>query len=137
MKLWLACAAMAVIVFIGMNAATPQARASAPLVITLSSRNPQGATLTQVIHRRSTIEQLLADLSQLRATTPSPSCSPNYAGDYRALVAYADGTTTTLIAEKGGCQRIVLHGRSRRVGADPRLLRDFDALFPPDWQTGF
>ncbi len=137
MKLWFACAALAVILFIGTNAALPRPASSAAQVITLSSRNPQGATLTQVIHRRSTIEQLLADLAQLRATTPSPSCSANHAGDYRAQVSYADGTSATLIAEKGGCQRVVLQGRSRRVGADPRLLRDFDALFPPDWQTGF
>jgi type II secretory pathway component PulM len=137
MKLWLACAALAIILFIGTNAAIAQPASSPAQVITLSSRNPQGAMLTQVIHRRSTIEQVLADLAQLRATTPSPSCSANRAGDYRAVVTYADGTSTTLIADKGGCQQVVLQGRSRRVGADPRLLRDFDALFPPDWQTGF
>jgi hypothetical protein len=139
MKVWLLCAAVAVALFVvGSRAmAQPMTPPALPVAITISSSNGAGATLTQVIHRRPTIEQVLADLTQLRASTPALSCPVNHAGQYAAVLAYSGGVQTRLTAEKGGCERVVVEGSQHRAGLDPTLLRDFDALFPPDWQTGF
>jgi hypothetical protein len=90
-----------------------------------------------VIHRRATIEQVVQDLAEFRAATPM-WCQGNDAGEYRAIFSYANGVETHVTVEKGRCQQVSVTaaGRSNRTGVDPKLLQDFDDLFPPSWQTG-
>ncbi|HEX3629344.1 MAG TPA: hypothetical protein VHW91_02650 [Candidatus Dormibacteraeota bacterium] len=141
MKIWL----LAVVIAGGLFAAgsallkPPPAKLGAdPDAIVLTSINAQGATLTQTIHERSVIRQLSGDLKRLASIAPS-SCTRSDQGRYLAVFGYPGGGSTTLTAEKGGCQRITISGEgwpADRSWSDPTLLRDFDALFPPSWQTG-
>lgn len=143
MKLWLLALAVATGLFVAGSAllAQPVRRQIAlPDAISLTSINAQGAALTQTIHQRSTIERLVTDLDRLSPLEATAgSCGPSTAGRYRAVLGYVDGGRTTVNADKAGCQRIVISGKGWSAGrswTDPILLRDFDALFPPSWQTG-
>jgi hypothetical protein len=143
MKVWLLALAVATGVFVAANALffdQPSAGMPAvPQAIELTTINAQGASLTQTIHERSTIDRLSLDLGQLRPERDAAVCVPNTEGRYVAVFRYAAGRSTTLTADKGGCQGIQVSGpgwsRGRRW-SDATLLGDFDALFPPSWQTG-
>ena len=143
MKVWLLVVAVAAGLFVAANAVLfRQPPAPAPILpqaIELTTINGQGAALTQTIHQRSTIDQLSLDLGQLTAQNHPASCGQSSDGRYVAVFRYAAGRVTTLMADKGGCQRIMVSGpgwSGGRSWSDPALLRDFDALFPPSWQTG-
>jgi hypothetical protein len=143
MKLWLLAVAVAIGLFMTGSALLAQPirrQAALPNAISLTSINARGAALVQTIHQRSTIERLVTDLNRLSPLDAGgPSCDRSTAGRYRAVLGYANGGRTTVIADKAGCQRIVISGKGWSAGrswTDPILLRDFDALFPPSWQTG-
>lgn len=141
MKLWLLALGVAAVLFVAANAIFLQPSpvlVSVPQAVDLTTINAQGAALTQTIHQRSTIDRLSLDLSRL---TPggAAACPQTGSGRYVAIFRYLGGRSTTLSAEKGGCQRITVSGpgwASGRRWSDPAMLRDFDALFPPSWQTG-
>lgn len=143
MKVWLVALAVAAGVFVAANAflfrqASPAAP-SVPQAIELTTVNAQGAALTQTIHERSTLDRLSLDLGQLAPQSDAAACGQSTDGRYVAVFRYAAGSSTTLTADKGGCQRIVVSGPGwsrARSWSDPALIRDFDALFPPSWQTG-
>ena len=143
MKVWLLAVAVAAGVFVAANVLlfrqpSPGAP-SLPQAIELTTINAQGAALTQTIHERSTIDRLSLDLGQLRPERDAAACGQSTDGRYLAVFRYAAGRSTTLTADKGGCQRIMVSGPGWSAGrswSEPALLRDFDALFPPSWQTG-
>lgn len=140
MKLWLGVllAAIGIFVVVQWWAVAPSAVRALPQTVTVSNSNAKGATLTMVIHRRATIEQVLQDLEQFRAATPILRCPENDAGVYRAVLSYANGTKTSVTVQKGRCQQVSIAsaGNGHTTGVDPKLLQDFDDLFPPTWQTG-
>jgi hypothetical protein len=143
MKLWLLALAVAIGLFVAGSALLAQPirrQAALPNAISLTSVNTQGAALTQTIHQRSTIERLVTDLDRLSPLEAGgASCDRSTAGRYRAVLGDANGGRMTVIADKAGCHRIVISGKGWSAGrswTDPILLRDFDALFPPSWQTG-
>jgi hypothetical protein len=142
MKLWLLALFIAIGLFAAGSALLRQPSAPAPSVpqaIELTTINAQGAALTQTIHQRATIDRLSLDLGQLTPEDGAARCRTSTDGRYVAVFRYAARRSTTLTADKGGCQRIVVSGpgwSAARSWSDPALLRDFDALFPPSWQTG-
>ncbi|HEY9287932.1 MAG TPA: hypothetical protein VIT43_07915 [Candidatus Dormibacteraeota bacterium] len=143
MKLWLLALAVAAGLFVAANAFLfRQASSPAPSVpqaIELTTINAQGAALTQMIHERSTIDRLSLDLGQLTTQREGAGCGQGTDGRYLAVFRYATGRSTTLTADKSGCQLILVSGPGWSAGrrwSGPALLRDFDALFPPSWQTG-
>lgn len=141
MKLWLLALAIAAGLFVAANALLFRQPSAAPIVpeaIELTSINGEGAALTQTIHQRSTIDRLSLDLGQLMPQRRSGQCSPGNSGQYRAVFRYGAGRATTITADKG-CEHILVSGPGwdRTISwSGPALVRDFDALFPPSWQTG-
>lgn len=143
MKVWLLAVAFAAGLFLAANALLFRQPSpgvtTAPEAIELTTINGQGAALTQTIHERSTIDRLSLDLGRLTPQSETAACGQSADGRYVAVFRYAAGRSTTLTADKGGCQRILVSGpgwSGGRSWSGPALLRDFDALFPPSWQTG-
>ena len=143
MKVWLLVLAVAAGLFVAANAVLFRQPSTGtptlPQAIELTTINGQGAALTQTIHERSTIDRLSLDLAQLTPERDAAPCGQSTDGRYVAVFRYAAGRSTTLTADKGGCQRILVAGpgwSGGRSWSGPALLRDFDALFPPSWQTG-
>jgi hypothetical protein len=142
MKVWLLALGVAVGLFVTANAFLLRKPSPTPAVaqaIELTTINAQGAALTQTIHERATIDRLSLDLDQLTPERDVAPCGQSVDGRYIAIFRYAAGRSTTLTADKGGCQRILVSGPGWSAGrrwSGPSLLRDFDALFPPSWQTG-
>jgi hypothetical protein len=142
MKVWLLALVIAGAIFVAGTALLREPSApttSLPQAIELTTINAQGAALTQTIHQRATIDRLSLDLGQLTPQDSAAPCQQSADGRYVAVFRYGAGRSTTLTADKGGCQRIAVSGPGWSPGrrwSNPALLRDFDALFPPSWQTG-
>ena len=142
MKLWLLALLIAGGLFVAGSALLRQPPSPAPNVpqaIELTTINAQGAALTQTIHQRATIDRLSLDLGQLSPYDSAAPCGTSTDGRYVAVFRYPAGRSTRVTADKGGCQRVIVSGPGWSAGrswSNPALLRDFDALFPPSWQTG-
>jgi hypothetical protein len=120
---------------------SPRLVNAAPRAVTVTAFNPAGATLVQTIRDPLGVARLATDLDRLTPLVLMDrfACRHDNGSYYRAVLSYANGDRVTADVRRTGCEQVSFGASwpADRLYTDPQLLSDLDALFPPDWQTGF